>query len=151
MNGIKLRAEEIPPLKLERIKWISLLLLSHVLVLLASSPQIPKLETELPLVQEGFMRLQMPLESQVPDNAFASSVILMTSDRKLISKQAKLINKLPPKNGLNSIKDHFLVEIPESDLNKLVEYRSKKILAYPASAKLSFNNIIRRKNYEIHF
>lgn len=152
MNGIELKNTKISPIKVEKIKWISLLILSHLFsyLLTAGSIEVEPKEN-LPELREGSLRLQLQIYSQVPENSPTKDVLLMNMKKKVLSQQARLIKKIPPRN-IDSLEDEYLVEIPEVDLLNIISSKGEKIMAYPKSKRtIELNNEKRRKDYEIHF
>lgn len=152
MSGIKLKSNSLPPLKVERIKWIIILVLSHVIsILLSNTPEL-KVKNEFVSVPPGYIRLQLQLQSNVPDNNKTNEVIIVTSDRKLITRNGRLLSKVKSSNSLGTIENEYLVELPEEDLTKLIEAKGKGLKVYPASQKISiYKNQKRGPRYEIIF
>lgn len=153
MNGIKLKSNDINPIKVERIKWITLLFLSHILIfIINSSPQVKKEEAEIPAVKQGFVRLQIKINSQIPEKNKPQAVLLMSQHQKIISSDAMLIRKVISNNSLGTIQNEFLIEVPEKDLQKIISNKEEPLMAYPASKKISFHEKKKKENsYEINF
>lgn len=152
MSGIKLKSEELTPLKLERIKWIGLLFLSHIFSFLLASPTVTRGAPSLPIVRVDHARLKLKIDSQVPQVNNGKDVIIITSEKDLISRRARLIKKVQSQNSLDSSSDLFLVEIPETDLNNLIHKEGKNLIAYPSSSNIQLSPTKQRsKKYEIHF
>lgn len=152
MNGIKLKNNDLPALKVERIKWIILLFLSHFFVFLLFAIQEGPIHKAIPKVRDGFVRLQLPLISQVSLEQEKTPVILMTRGQKVISREAELIKKISLREGIDSSGTQFLVDLPEKDMEKLMRIKNKTLFAYPATK--FFRPKVKRKakeNYEIHF
>ena len=152
MNGIKLKSDELPKLAVERIKWIILIIISHLfsflLFSMKSGPNIP----ELPSLSPGYVRLQLKLSSKIPEESLGQNILLMTKKRKLITNQAKLLKKVTSRGALESEENEYLIDIPESDLATLILASEKVFIAYPSSKNISISKKSKRShNYEIHF
>lgn len=152
MNGIKLKSNDLPPLKIERIKWMILLILSHLFVFLLLSVQKDPIQKSLSKVRSGFVRLQLPLISQVSLGQEKTPVILMTEGQKIITREAELIKKISLREGIDSSGTQYLVDLPEKDMEKLIRIKNKTLFAYPAT-KFFRPKVKQRakENYEIHF
>lgn len=151
MSGIKLKSEKLSDIKVERIKWILLLFISHVFTFLLQSPAKIEKEKEFPEPKQGFVRLQLQVVSQAPQSVFGKPILLMTQEKNLISKDAVLLKKIISTNSLDSIQNQYLVDLPEKDLNNLINVKSKQLIAYPAFKTVNLKSKTKRKNYEIHF
>lgn len=152
MNGIKLKSDQISPIKMERIKWVCILLFSHLLMAFLdfNTPEIIQKDHMSP--RSGHTRLQLQIKSKVPILNKETKIILLTKDLDLVSRQAILLKKIDLNNSIDNTKDSYLVDIPESDLNNLIKYRKKGLIAYPSSKKILTNKSKQRKtNYEIYF
>tara|TARA_Y100000590_G_scaffold446052_1_gene579106 strand:- start:101144 stop:101503 length:360 start_codon:yes stop_codon:yes gene_type:complete len=100
----------------------------------------------------GHTRLQLQIKSKVPVLKQKIKITLLTKDLDLISREAIILKRLGNEDSIDSSGDLYLVEIPETDLNNLVEFRTKKLIAYPSSKKILTKKSKQRKtNYEIYF
>lgn len=149
MNGIKLK-EANSPLIIERIKWISLLLLSHGLIFLLSSDEVEIKEQTLP-IRANHVRLQLPIENQIPEEDLPRKSLLITKKKRILSPKALLIKKIETPSLMDNQSGTFLVEIPEEDLGNFIDLKNHLILAFPASKKISISKKKQRKSYEIIF
>ena len=152
MNGIKLKNNELSPLKVERIKWMILLLLSHLFVFLLVSLKKTPIRESIPKVKAGFVRLELPIISQVALDQFRKKVILMTENQYLVTAQAELIKKISRREGIDSAGTQYLVDLPEADLENLIKIKKKDLFAYPATKSFRPKKKPKTKEaYEIHF
>jgi len=152
LSGIKLRTKKISPIKMERLKWVCILLLSHIIIAMLNldPPTVIKEDTATP--RPGHTRLQLQIKSKVPVLKKKIKITLLTKDLDLISREAIILKRLGNNDSIDSSGDLYLVEIPETDLNNLVKFRTKKLIAYPSSKKILTKKSKQRKtNYEIYF
>jgi hypothetical protein len=152
LNGIKLKSNDLSPLKVERIKWMILLILSHLFVFLLLSIQEEPILKPISKVRSGYVRLQLPLISQASLSEDKTLVILMTEDQKIITREAELIKLISLREGIDSSGTQYLVDIPERDMEKLIRIKNKTVFAYPATKHFRPNKKLKTKEiYEIHF
>jgi hypothetical protein len=151
VNGIKLKSNSISPLRIERIKWILLLLITQFLnLILFSVDPIKVIETE--QARSGYLRLTIRLKNHIPSEDYSKDAIIMTSQKKIISREVRIIKRINLENSLNSSEDLFLIELPEKDLSLLISEKDNILFSYPSSSEIkNISQTVRSKNYEIHF
>lgn len=152
MNGIKLKSNDLHPLKVERIKWIILVVISHVFSIILMSSQEGPIQKMTPKEKVGFVRLQLPLISQVSLNKERTPVILMTENQVIVTREAEIIKRISLREGIESSGVQYLIDLPEKDMERLVRLKNKRLLAYPATKLFRPKKKKRAKeSYEIHF
>ncbi len=137
---------------MERFKWICILLLSHIIIAMLNLDPPTVINEDAATPRPGHTRLQLQIKSKVPVLKQKIKITLLTKDLDLISREAIILKRLGNEDSIDSSGDLYLVEIPETDLNNLVEFRTKKLIAYPSSKKILTKKSKQRKtNYEIYF
>lgn len=151
MNGIKLKSNSISPLRIERIKWILLLLITQFINLLLFSGDPTKV-IEAEQVRHGYLRLTIKLNNHIPSEDYSKDAIIMTSQKKIISREVRIIKRISLENSLNSSADLYLIELPEMDLPLLISEKDNILFSYPSSRRIkNISQTARSKKYEIHF
>jgi len=135
-------------LKSLRTKWCALLIISQLIWLLlfiffnSQSPSLPvKALAVLPTLQKNYIRLELPLNLYFPVNASKKKILIHHQQKNTILTNAILYRKSSRKDK------HYIVDIPKTDLKKLLPLPEYPLEAYPD--KEGKKKHLKRRSYEI--